>query len=83
MNFLDELRHRDLIQDFSPGLEEHLASDKPVVAYIGFDPTAPSLTIGNYVPIMLLKLFQLEWPSTRDALWRGHRSHRGPEWQVR
>ena len=61
--FLDTLRHRRLLQDFSPGLEEHLAdglaNDKPVVAYIGFDPTAPSLTIGNYVPIMLLKLFQL------------------------
>ena len=26
--------------------------------YIGFDPTAPSLTIGNYVQIMLLSLFQ-------------------------
>ena len=59
MNFLEELQHRGMIQDMSPGLEEHLASNKPVTAYIGFDPTAPSLTIGNYVPIMLLKLFQL------------------------
>ena len=63
MDFLDELRFRDLIQDFTPGLEEHLseglAAGRPVIAYIGFDPTAPSLTIGNYVPIMLLKLFQL------------------------
>jgi tyrosyl-tRNA synthetase len=59
MNFLDELRHRQLIQDMTPGLEEYLAAEKPVTAYIGFDPTAPSLTIGNYVPIMLLKFFQL------------------------
>ena len=63
MNFLDELRRRGLLQDLSPGLGEHLAerlaAGEPVVAYIGFDPTAPSLTIGNYVPIMLLKLFQL------------------------
>ncbi|MFK8057029.1 MAG: tyrosine--tRNA ligase [Saprospiraceae bacterium] len=59
MNFLDELTHRQLIQDVTPGLDEHLASGKPVTAYIGFDPTAPSLTIGNYVPIMLLKFFQL------------------------
>jgi len=29
-----------------------------VTAYIGFDPTAPSLTIGNYVQIMLLTLLQ-------------------------
>jgi tyrosyl-tRNA synthetase len=59
MNFLEELTHRQLIQDMTPGLEEHLANGKPVTAYIGFDPTAPSLTIGNYVPIMLLKFFQL------------------------
>ena len=59
MDFLAELARRDLIQDQSPGLAEHLSQDAPVVAYIGFDPTAPSLTIGNYVPIMLLKLFQL------------------------
>ena len=58
MDFLDELRHRGLIQDLTPGLDEHLAAGRPVVGYIGFDPTAPSLTIGNYVPIMLLKLFQ-------------------------
>ena len=42
----------------TPGLEEALAQG-PAIGYIGFDPTAPSLTIGNYVPIMLLKLFQL------------------------
>ena len=59
MDFLDELRHRELLQDLTPGLEEHLGAKQPVTAYIGFDPTAPSLTIGNYVPIMLLKLFQL------------------------
>ena len=59
MDFLEELRYRELLQDVTPGLDEHLAANKPVTAYIGFDPTAPSLTIGNYVPIMLLKLFQL------------------------
>lgn len=58
MNFIDELRWRGLIQDMTPGLEEALEKGM-VTAYIGFDPTAPSLTIGNYVAIMLLKLFQL------------------------
>ncbi len=58
MNFLEELRWRGMLQDMTPGLDEAL--DKGMVtAYIGFDPTAPSLTIGNYVQIMLLKLFQL------------------------
>lgn len=42
----------------TPGTEELLASKK-IVGYIGFDPTAPSMTIGNYVQIMLLRLFQL------------------------
>jgi len=39
------------------GVEEHLKSGM-VRAYIGFDPTAPSLTIGNYVQIMLLTFLQ-------------------------
>lgn len=57
MNFLDELHWRGMLQDMTPGVEEVLAAG-PVTAYIGFDPTAPSLTIGNYVQIMLLTLLQ-------------------------
>lgn len=57
MNFIEELRWRGMLQDVTPGLEEALAAG-PMTGYIGFDPTAPSLTIGNFVPIMLLKLFQ-------------------------
>jgi tyrosyl-tRNA synthetase len=56
-DFLSELRWRGLIHDATPGLEEHLASNM-VKAYIGFDPTAPSLTIGNYVQVMLLTFLQ-------------------------
>ena len=58
MDFLEELKWRGMLFDKTPGIEEELQK-KMVVAYIGFDPTAPSLTIGNYVQIMLLKLFQL------------------------
>ncbi|MFU8829242.1 MAG: tyrosine--tRNA ligase, partial [Phycisphaerales bacterium] len=39
------------------GLAEHLRSSRKL--YCGFDPTASSLTIGNLVPLMLLKRFQL------------------------
>ncbi len=39
------------------GAGEHLKNGGRV-GYIGFDPTAPSLTIGNYVQVMLLNLFQ-------------------------
>ncbi|MCH7792624.1 MAG: tyrosine--tRNA ligase, partial [Planctomycetes bacterium] len=39
------------------GLREHLTTGARC-AYVGFDPTADSLTIGNLVPIMLLVHFQ-------------------------
>ena len=57
MNFLEELHWRGMLHDMTPGAEEALKSGM-VSGYIGFDPTAPSLTIGNYVQIMLLSLFQ-------------------------
>ena len=56
-SFIQELKWRGMLQDVTPGLEDYLKTEK-VTAYIGFDPTAPSLTIGNYVQIMLLTLLQ-------------------------
>ena len=58
MDFLEELKWRGLIHDKTPGIEEELSKGMKL-GYIGFDPTAPSMTIGNYVQIMLLKFFQL------------------------
>ena len=58
MNFLEELEWRGMLHDKTPGVEEALNSGM-CVGYIGFDPTAPSMTIGNYVQIMILKFFQL------------------------
>jgi tyrosyl-tRNA synthetase len=58
LNFIEELRWRGMLHDMTPGADT-LLNDKKVVGYIGFDPTAPSMTIGNFVQIMLLKLFQL------------------------
>jgi len=57
MNFIKELEWRGMLHDMSPGLEEELKKPN-CKAYIGFDPTAPSLTIGNYVQIMMLKFFE-------------------------
>ncbi len=57
MNFIEELRWRGMLNDFTPGVEELFANQK-VRAYIGFDPTAPSLTIGNLVQIMILSILQ-------------------------
>lgn len=56
-DFFSELKWRGLIHDATPGIEEHLKSGK-IRAYIGFDPTAASMTIGNYVQIMLLTFLQ-------------------------
>lgn len=57
MNFIQELKWRGLIQDITPGTEEYIAENQ-VTAYVGFDPTADSLHIGNMVPIMLLTFLQ-------------------------
>ena len=57
MTFIEELRWRGLIQDVTPELEEAEKNGK-LTAYIGFDPTAESLHIGNMVPIMLLVHWQ-------------------------
>lgn len=57
MSFIEELKWRGMLHDLTPGLEEKLASGM-ATAYIGFDPTAASLTIGNYVQIMLLAFLQ-------------------------
>ena len=57
MNFVEELRWRGMLHDMTPGAEADL-NEGMRIGYIGFDPTAPSLTIGNYVQIMLLSHWQ-------------------------
>ena len=56
-NFIEELRWRNMIQDVMPGTED-LLNSKIVKGYIGFDPTADSLGVGNMVQIMTLLHFQ-------------------------
>ena len=56
-NFVEELKWRGMIQDIMPGTEEML-NKQMVAGYIGFDPTADSLGIGNMAPVMLLLHFQ-------------------------
>jgi tyrosyl-tRNA synthetase len=57
-DFIAELRWRGMVHDMTPGTEGQLTKEM-TAAYIGFDPTAPSLHIGNLATIMLLKHFQL------------------------
>lgn len=56
-NLVEELKWRGMLHDAMPGTEEHL-NEQMRSAYIGFDPTADSLHIGNLVPIMLLAHLQ-------------------------
>jgi len=57
MNFVEELKWRGMIHDIMPGTEELLKKEKSS-GYIGFDPSADSLHIGNLAGIMILKHFQ-------------------------
>ena len=56
--FIEELKWRGMVHDYMPGLEEHL-NESMRTAYVGFDPTADSLHIGNLVSILMLRHFQL------------------------
>ncbi|MES2592329.1 MAG: tyrosine--tRNA ligase [Bacteroidota bacterium] len=56
-NFIEELRWRGMLHDIMPGTEE-LLNKEMVTGYIGFDPTADSLGVGNMVQIMTLLHFQ-------------------------
>ncbi|MBL4657309.1 MAG: tyrosine--tRNA ligase [Flavobacteriales bacterium] len=57
MSFVEELKWRGLIHDIMPDTEEHF-SKGVTPGYIGFDPTASSLTVGNLVTVMLLVHYQ-------------------------
>jgi tyrosyl-tRNA synthetase len=57
MDFISELKWRGMLHDMTPGLEELLAKGN-ATGYVGFDPTADSLHIGNLVPVMMLVHWQ-------------------------
>jgi tyrosyl-tRNA synthetase len=56
-DLLSALTERGFIHDVTPGLADRLARG-PVVGYVGFDPTADSLHVGNLVPVMGLAWLQ-------------------------
>ncbi|MBL7850772.1 MAG: tyrosine--tRNA ligase [Cyclobacteriaceae bacterium] len=56
-NFVQELTWRGMVHNVMPGTEEQLQKER-TSGYIGFDPTADSLHIGNLVQIMTLVHFQ-------------------------
>ena len=56
-NFIEELNWRGMLHDMIPGTKE-LLEKEPSLGYIGFDPTADSLGVGNLVQVMTLLHFQ-------------------------
>ena len=57
MGFVDELKWRNMLHDITPETEE-LLNKEVVTGYIGFDPTADSLGVGNMAQVMTLLHFQ-------------------------
>ncbi|MBL4709667.1 MAG: tyrosine--tRNA ligase [Flavobacteriales bacterium] len=57
MDFVAELEWRGMLHNITPNAKEQLLKEQ-TTGYVGFDPTADSLHIGNLVPIMLLTHFQ-------------------------
>ena len=58
MDFIEELNYRNLIEQYSSEEAVRDLLKEPTTIYCGFDPSASSMHLGNYVMISLLKRFQ-------------------------
>lgn len=58
VNIIDELNYRGLIKDYSDEKEIRELLSTPQTIYCGFDPSAASMHIGNFVMISLLMRLQ-------------------------
>jgi len=59
VSILEELKWRGLIADCTDAAELEKKISSPITLYCGFDPTADSLHVGNLVPLLALRRFQL------------------------
>ncbi|HTX21763.1 MAG TPA: tyrosine--tRNA ligase [Candidatus Aquilonibacter sp.] len=59
MSILEELKWRGLVADCTDAAELEKKISTPITLYCGFDPTADSLHVGNLVPLLALRRFQL------------------------
>ncbi len=57
-NIIEELKYRGLIKDFSNEEEVKKLLDTPQTIYCGFDPSASSMHLGNFVMISMLMRLQ-------------------------
>ncbi len=58
-NLLDDLKWRGLVSQSTDEAALRESMKKPITLYIGFDPTAPSIHVGNLVVLLVLRRFQL------------------------
>ena len=58
-HILDELKWRGLVSLSTDEKELREALSKPITFYCGFDPTAPSLHLGNLVQLLTMRRLQL------------------------
>ncbi len=58
-NLLADFSERGLIHEVSAGLDERVAKDPAIAAYIGFDPSADSLHVGHLMGVLALRRLQL------------------------
>jgi tyrosyl-tRNA synthetase len=59
VSILEELKWRGLVADCTDAAELAKKLSAPTTLYCGFDPTADSLHVGNLVPLLALRRFQL------------------------
>ena len=58
-DLIDDLKWRGLIAQTTDEQALRESLKKPITLYIGFDPTAPSIHVGNLVVLLVLRRFQL------------------------
>jgi tyrosyl-tRNA synthetase len=56
---IDDLKWRGLLAQTTDEAALREALKKPVTLYLGTDPTAPSIHVGNLVPLLVMRRFQL------------------------
>jgi len=58
-DLLDDLKWRGLLAQTTDEQVLREALKKPITLYLGTDPTAPSIHVGNLVPLLVMRRFQL------------------------
>jgi tyrosyl-tRNA synthetase len=58
VDILEELQYRECLFQTTEGVGDRLAKG-PTNIYLGVDPTMPSMTIGNLIPVISLRRLQL------------------------